>query len=328
MRGGPARALALALLRGVAVVLVVVLVSVTLLHLAPGDPMARVTDDATVPDALRAQLRAQMGTDRPLPEQVVRWVAYAVRGDLGFSVSAGMPVRDAVAHALPYTLLLGGVALVVGFALGIGIALAQVRTAGRRLDRWLGAGALAIWALPEFLIALALIDVFALRLGWLPTGGVGDLMLGASAGVGAQFVDRARHVALPALTLALVVAAQVARHQRVALADAWGEPFVRAARARGVREGALLLRHAWRAALGPTIALAGLALPTLASGAFIIEYVYAWPGMGGLAFQALADRDPHLALGCVVLTAALVVFGGMLADVVQARLDPRRGRVA
>ncbi len=328
MRGGGARALAFALLRGAAVVFVVVLVSLVLLHLAPGDPMARVADDASVPDGMREQLRAQMGTDRPLPEQVVRWVAYAVRGDLGFSVSAGLPVRDALAHALPYTLLLGGIALVVGFALGIGIALAQVRTAGRRLDRWLAAGALAIWALPEFLIALVLIELFSLRLGWLPTSGVRDLMLDAGAGAGAQLIDRARHVALPALTLALVVAAQVARHQRVALQEAWGEPFVRAARSRGVREGALLLRHAWRAALAPTIALAGLALPTLASGAFVIEYVFAWPGMGRLAFQALADRDPHLALGCVVLTATLVVFGGTFMDIIHARVDPRRARAA
>ncbi len=324
MRGGGARATALALLRGAMVVLVVVVVSLTLLHFAPGDPMSRVMEDPKVPDLMRAQLRAQMGLDRPLPEQVVRWIAHAVRGELGFSVSAGLPVRSALAHALPYTLLLGGVALVVGFALGIGVALLQARHAGGAMDRWLGSGALVLWALPEFLIALALISLFSLRLGWLPSGGVGDFMMGEGASRGAVLMDRLRHLALPALTLALVVAAQVARHQRVSLLHAWGERFVRAARARGVRERALLLRHTWRAALSPTVALAGLALPTLASGAFIVEYVYAWPGMGGLAFQALADRDPHLVLGCVVLTAALVVFGGTIADVVQARLDPRR----
>ena len=324
MRGGGARPLGVALLRGAAVVLVVVVVSVSLLHLAPGDPLARVVDDAKVPDSYRATLIAQMGRDRPLPEQIVRWVAYAARGELGFSPSAGMPVRQAVAHALPYTLLLGGVSLLAGFALGIGIALLQARAAGRAADRWLGGAALALWALPEFLIALVLVQLFSLWLGWLPSGGVADALMSADASWGAAVADRLRHLALPALTLTLVVAAQVARHQRVALLEAWGEPFVRAARAKGVREGALLLRHAWRAALAPTIALAGLALPTLAGGAFILERVYSWPGMGGLAFQALADRDPNLALGCVVLTATLVVLGGVFADVVHARLDPRR----
>jgi peptide/nickel transport system permease protein len=323
VRGGGARSLARSLWWGLVVVLVVVVLSVTLLHLAPGDPLSQVLDDAKVPSTARAQLEAQMGRGRPVPMQVLLWIAFAARGQLGFSPSAGMFVQDAVGHALPYSVLLGGVSLLAGFALGIGIALLQVRLAGRPADRWIGGAALALWALPEFLIALTLVQVLSVWLGWLPSGGVRDVLMGADASLGVRLWDRVRHLVLPATSLTLVIAAQVARHQRVALVEAWGEPFVRAARARGIREGALLLRHAWRAALAPTIALAGLTLPTLAGGAFIIERIYSWPGMGGLAFQALADRDPSLALGCVVLTSVLVVFGGVLADAVQARLDPR-----
>lgn len=323
MRGmGAARALALPLLRGVLVVLVVAVVSLVLLHLAPGDPLASSADDPLVPTEARARVRAQMGLDRPLPAKVGAWFAYAARGDLGFSLSAGMPVAEAVAGALPYTLRLGGVALVLGFALGIAVALVQARAPESRWDRWVGGGALALWALPEFIIALGLIQLFSLRLGWLPSSGASDPW---STGGGAiRWTEQLRHLVLPALTLALIVAAQVSRHQRVALLEAWREPFIRAARARGVREGALLYRHAWRAALAPTIALAGLALPALAGGALIVEQVFAWPGMGTLAFKALAERDAQLALGCVVPMAAVVVGGGVLADAAHRWLDPRR----
>ncbi len=309
--------------RGALVVLVVAVTSATLMHLAPGDPLGSAMEGREVPTEVLARWRAEQGFDRPLPVKVGHWLWSAAQGDLGFSFSANRPVIEAIREALPYTVLLAGVALVLGFALGIALAFAQARRPGGPVDRWLGDGALALWALPEFVIALVLIECVSLRMGWLPSGGPGDLTMGPDAPLGVRLADRLRHLALPAATLAIVVAAQVARMQRVALIDAWRQPFVRAARAKGVGETALLMRHAWRAALGPTVVLAGLALPALAGGAFIIERVYAWPGMGSLAFQALADRDPHLALGCVVLGAGLVVTGGALADLVRLRLDPR-----
>lgn len=318
-----ARRLVAALGRGALVVLVVAVSSVTLMHLAPGDPLGSAIEGQNVPPEVRARWCLQQGCDRPLPLKIGHWLWSAAHGDLGFSFSAGRPVSDAVRQALPYTLLLAGVALTLGFALGIALAFVQARRPGGPVDRWLGDGALALWALPEFVLALVLIELFSLRAGWLPSGGPGDLTLGPGAPMGVVLVDRLRHLVLPATTLAIVVAAQVARMQRVSLSDVWRQPFIRAARAKGVGEGALLQRHCWRAALGPTVVLAGLALPTLAGGAFIVERVFAWPGMGSLAFQALADRDPHLALGCVVLGALLVVVGGAIADLVRTRLDPR-----
>ena len=319
-----ARGLGLALARAAGVILVVAVLSVTLMHLAPGDPLNAALEEHNVPVAVRAQWRAQQGRDLPLTTKVGHWLGNASHGDLGFSFATGAPVTDAIARALPYTLQLSGSALVLGFALGLVAALAQARAPGSRVDRWLGGGALAVWAVPEFVIAIVLVELLSVRLGWLPSSGAADPFLPEGASLAARAADRLRHLVLPVLTLALVVAAQVARHQRVALVEAWGAPYIRAARARGISEWALLLRHAWRSALTPTIALAGLALPALVGGAFIIESVYAWPGMGSLAFKALNERDPHLALGCIVLGATMVVLGGALASAAQAQLDSRR----
>lgn len=323
MHRPPLRRFGWALLRGAGVVLVVAVASLVLMRLAPGDPLGASLDGAQVPPGVRAQWRAQMGADVPLPIMVLRWLGHALTGDLGFAYSRGMPVARAIGAALPWTALLGAVALLAGFAGGIGLAMAQARAAGTRLDRWLGTGALAAWALPEFVVALVLVEFLAVRWGWLPTGGCCDAAITGGAPWALRVADRARHLVLPGLALALVIAAQVARHQRVTLLEAWRAPFLRAARARGVARAALWWRHAWRAAVGPTVQLAGLSLPLLAGGAFVVERVFAWPGMGQLAFQALADRDPHLAVGCVVLSAALVVLGGALAELVQAALDPR-----
>ncbi|MBI3791288.1 MAG: ABC transporter permease [Gemmatimonadetes bacterium] len=324
MRGAPLRRFLAALARGLGVVLLVAVASLVLMHFAPGDPLGTTLEGANVPPDVIAAWRARMGADQPLPLQVGRWLGAAATGDLGYSVSMHMSVARAIRTALPYTALLGLVAIVLGFAGGIALAFAQARARGRALDRWLGGGALAVWAAPEFVVGLVLVELFAVRLGWFPSGGAMDVTLGGDAPAGVVFADRLRHLVLPAVTMALVIAAQVGRHQRVALVEAWREPFIRAARARGLRERALWVHHAWRAALGPTIALAGLSLPLLAGGAFVIERIFNWPGMGSLAFQALADRDPHLALGCVVAGATLVVLGGALADVAQAAFDPRR----
>ena len=320
------RRFAIGLARGAGVVLVVAVMSLVLLHHAPGDPLAASLDGPSVPPAVRAAWKAQNGDDQPLASKVGTWLTHAADGDLGFSASTGMPVAGAIGAALPYTALLGTAALLAGFALGTLLALAQARAAGRALDRWLGALGLTLWALPEFIVGVLLIEWLSARLGWLPAGGAADVTLGRDAPVLAIVLDRLRHLALPAVTLALVIAAQVARHQRVGLLEAWREPFVRAARARGVDERTLWRRHAWRAALGPTIALAGLALPLVAGGAFVVEQVFAWPGMGSLAFHALANRDAHLALGCVVLGALVVVIAGALADAAQAAVDPRQAR--
>jgi peptide/nickel transport system permease protein len=316
-------------LQGVLVVLVASSAAFLLLHLAPGDPVGATLDAPTVPASVRAHWRAEYGLDRPLPEQYVRWVAGAVRGDLGWSISQRRPVRDVLADALPNTLLLIGTALALGFAAGIGVGVLQASLrvrgsrAGRAVDRALGGLTVFFFSLPEFWLALALLVLFTIALPMLPSSGAIDPVLHDYMSPVERALDRARHLLLPALTLALGALAVVARHQRAALLEVGREDFLRTARAKGAAERDVLLRHALRNALLPVITLLGLALPAAVGGVVFVEKVFAWPGMGLVAVNAVGSRDYALVTGAVVLGSIAVTVGALLADLLHAVADPR-----
>lgn len=311
------------LLQGVLVVLGVATLVFVLLHLAPGDPLTVLTDAPQVSrDALR-QMRRDFGLDRPLAEQYVRYLGRLVQGDFGVSITQHRPVTAALAGAVPQTLLLAAAALLVDFAVGIGIGVAQGRRAGTRTDRALSVATITLYSTPVFAFGVLLLGVFGEGLGWLPLGGSVDPIRHASlSGVG-RLADRLRHLVLPALTLGLVAAAYTARHQRSALLEVIQQDFVRAARARGLSERVVLLRHALRNALTPTITLAGLAFPALLSGSVLVESVFGWPGMGRLAAEAIGRRDYPIVTAAAILAAALVVIGNLLADLGARVADPR-----
>ena len=172
-----------------------------------------------------------------------------------------------------------------------------------------GVVSVALHATPEFALGLALVTLFAMRWALLPAGGLADPIMDGLLGPGAQLVDRARHLVLPALALALGWTAIVARHQRAALRDVANEDFVRTARAKGAAESRVLFRHALRAALAPTLTLVGLALPALVGGAVVTESVFAWPGMGLVATRAVAARDYALVTGVVIAGSSAVAVG-------------------
>ena len=317
------RLLARRLGHALAVVLLATTTSFALLHLAPGDPIAATLDHPAATDALRATLRAQYGLDRPVAAQLGTYLAGAARGDLGWSFSQQRPVARVLADALPATILLTGTALVLAFAAGIALGALQGWRPRARSARLVGLALTAVHAVPEFIVALALLGALAVRLPLLPAGGMHDPVLAAVGTAGERAADLLRHLVLPATTLALGWAAVVARHQRLALRAVAGEDFVRTARAKGVGEGAVLARHALRPALAPVATLAGLALPTLAGGAVVVEALFAWPGMGLVATQAVAARDYPLVTGTVLVASTLVAAGAVLADLVRAALDPR-----
>jgi peptide/nickel transport system permease protein len=314
------------LAHALAVVLVATTASFALLHLAPGDPITTTVEQPSLDAAARARLRERYGLDRPLPEQYGRWLLAAARGDLGWSHTQRRPVTAALADALPHSILLVGTALVASFAAGVAVGAFAGWRPRHPAARLLGAAAVILHAAPEFVLGLLLVATVALRFALLPAGGYADPLAEDLPSEAARVADRLRHLVLPAAALALGWTAIVARHQRAALADVAGADFVRTARAKGLSEGRVFARHALRAAIAPTLALVGLALPALVGGAVVTESVFAWPGMGLLATQAVAARDYALVTGAVVAGSAAVAVGAALADALHAWADPRGRR--
>lgn len=311
------------LLQGAATVWLVATLTFVLIHLAPGDPFAADPGRSGISEALVAQRRAHHGFDRPLPVQYARWLWNVARGDLGQSLSLNVPVRRAILDALPNTLLLVGVALAGIFVVGILLGALQAARRGTWWDRATGAVSLFFYSVPDFWLALMAMLVVAQWLRLLPIGGVTSADVYPYLGFWEKVVDRVRHLLLPAGTLVLLGAGGVARFQRAALLDVANEDWLRTARAKGLLERDVLLRHALRNALLPVITVFGLSLPALVGGATYIEYVFAWPGMGRLAVEAVARRDYDLVTACALLGGVLVVVGSLLADVLHALADPR-----
>jgi peptide/nickel transport system permease protein len=319
-----ARRLALRLLQAAAVCAVVATSVFVLLQFAPGDPFATALDGADVPPTVRAEWRARYGFDLPPGERFVRWTGALVQGELGYSASLHRPVAAVVADAVPRTLLLIGTALVVGFAAGVWIALVQTRHHRRWQDHLLGALTLAGVALPEFLLALLAMTWLGARWRIFPVAGIGSLGDAAAWPLWERFIDLLWHLALPAAVLALAVASRVARHQRAALLGVMREDYIRTARAKGLGEWDVLRRHALPNAIGPVIALLGLALPSLVGGAVLIERIFGWPGMGLTLFDALLARDYPLVLAVVLLATLVAIVARTLTDVIADLVAPRR----
>jgi len=307
---------------GIAIVFAVVTLTFAAVHLAPGEPF-QPADGRPVNRAATERLRHVFGTDRPLPEQYVRYLAALARGELGESFSKRRPVAAMIGNALPNTVLLAATALLIDFALGIAIGVFQAARVRRRSDVALTNITLFFYSLPTFWLGLVLLLVFGQWLHWFPVGGITDPVVYDSLSFAGKLLDRLRHLALPALTLGLVGAGGTARFQRGALLEALGQDYVRTARAKGVAESRVLVRHALRDALLPVISLLGLALPFLLTGAVLVETVFSWPGLGKLAADAISARDYPVVLGTTLLVCAAVVVGSLLADLVTAAADPR-----
>ncbi len=312
------------LLHALAVVALAASVTFALLQAAPGDPIAATLDHPTVSESVRSTLRARYGLDRSAPEQYVRYVGAVLRGDLGWSFTEQRPVREVIADALPRTMLLMSTALALSLLAGLALGAWQAWRPRALVPRALAATAVLLSAVPEFVLGLVLLTIFALRLALLPAGGIADPVLDSFAGPWERIVDRARHLVLPAVALALGWTAGVARHQRAALRDVADDDFVRTARAKGASERRVVFRHALRPALVPTITFVGLGLPFLVGGAVVVESMFAWPGMGLVASRAVAARDYALVTGVAIAGSAAVAVGSLLADVLVALADPRQ----
>ena len=317
------RYIATRLVQAVGVVLAVATLTFVLLHLAPGDPLSGVVEGRNVSPEVVQQMRRNLGLDQPLHIQYARYLANIIRGDFGVSFSLRRPVLDAILEALPNTLVLAGAALIIDFVLGIAIGTFQGARPGSRLDHSISTTTLALYSIPGFWFGVMLLLVFGQILGWFPVGGGGDPLMSRFYSAPQRLADLLWHLTLPALTLGLVSAAGTARYQRAALVDISTQDFIRTARAKGLRERRVLLRHMLRNALLPTITLFGLSLPVLLSGTVLTETVFAWPGMGRLSVNAVFRRDYPLVTGAAILAATMVVVGNLVADVLYRVADPR-----
>jgi peptide/nickel transport system permease protein len=315
--------LARRLAQAAVIVAFVAAISFALIHLAPGDPFSAVMDNPNVSESVRQTLRAQFGLDRPLPEQFGKYVAQLAHGQLGWSFSHDRPVLEVLGTALPNTLVLMGIALAGSFALGILIALVQVTRRDSATDHVLSGVTLLLISMPDFWLAILALLAFTYWLPIFPVGGAVDPVMHEYMGLGARIFDRLWHVVLPALTLTVLAAGTVARYQRSTLLDVLPADYIRTARLKGLTEREILRRHALRNALLPIISLIGLSLPALLTGAFFIEKIFAWPGMGLAVVNAIATRDYPLVVGGVIIGSIMVTLGSLLADMLYAWADPR-----
>ena len=308
---------------GAGIVLIWLVASVTfvLVALAPGDAASRLADPR-VPAAARERWRRDFGLDRPLPVRYAAWLSATVRGDLGSSWNDRRKVSAVLGEALPNTLLLASLGLLLELGGGVALALVQLRRPHGAGDRLITLGSLTAYALPTFGVALALLNLFAYRLPLFPPSHMhsleGEMMHGWP-----RFFDLLEHLALPVVAIGVTGVGAVARYLRGSLLDERMEHYVLAARARGCSERRALLAHALPNALLPLITMTGMSLPFLVSGSLVIEVVFSWPGMGQAMFNAALARDLPVLLGGTLVATAAVVVGNLLADMAYAIVDPR-----
>ncbi|HMA41514.1 MAG TPA: ABC transporter permease [Gemmatimonadales bacterium] len=315
------RMLARRALAGIAVVAGVVTLTFLLLHAAPGDPTEQLIGPTATPEQLAAGRHA-LGLDRPLAAQYVAWLVRFVRGDWGTSFATGRPVRSMIAAAWPATVRLVALSLLLSYGLGLVVGAVQAAQHRRRLDTALSVVSVTLVALPGYWLGLMLVTVFTYLLRVLPAFGAAGYDADYLSGW-ARFADGARHLALPLATLTLIGIGAAARFVRGALLDALEQPFVVTARAKGLRDSAVMVHHALRHALIPVVTLLGLSLPALFSGAVFVEAVFAWPGVGRLLVEAVQARDYPVVMAATAISALLVVTGNLLADVAAGLVDPR-----
>ncbi len=302
-------------LAGVVPVLILVAVGAFLLvHLVPGDPaMVMLGSDAT-PQQIQS-LRAQMGLDRSLPEQFVIWVGQSLRGNLGESFFLGRPVTQALMERLPATMQLATVSLVISLLIGIPAGIVAAVRQNSWWDQAVMVAAMAGISIPSFWLGLALILLFSVQLGWLPSGGYVPISEDLWGGL--------RILILPSISLGLMQAALIARMARSSMLEVLRQDYVRTANAKGLAWGRVTLKHALKNAMVPVITTVGTAFGVLLGGAVIVEIVFTYPGLGRLVVLAVQRRDYPLVQGALLLTSVIYVAVNLAVDLLYSVFDPR-----
>ena len=303
----------------------VTLITFFLSHVVPGDP-ARLIAGPRASLAAIAHIRTEYGLDRPLPQQYVGYMTDLARGNLGISFVSRRPVSTDLLSYFPATLELTLYALVFGSLLAVLAALLSVRRRGTATETGVQLLSVTALSVPAFWAALILQLVVAVNLGWLPlTGRLGTGVTPPPHLTGrlGTFADALQHLVLPAFALGLAVFGLTARIMRASLLEVVGEDYVRTAEAKGLSEARVLLRHVLRNAMLPGVTVLGLQFGLLAGGIFVVEYLFAWPGIGAYAFNAFQASDYNAVMGVTLLVGVLYVLANLAVDLTYLYLDPR-----
>jgi len=307
------------LLIGLGMLIALTVLVFVLLRLTPGDPIDAYLDpNVAISPTEMAALRARLGLDQPLPMQYLAWLGQAVQGNLGYSLQRfNEPVAGLIASRVGPTLLLMGAGLAI--AIVVGIASGVVSAVRRNGPTDIGFSVLALVGIssPAFLTSLIGLYIFAVRLKWLPTGGM------LTPGEPFSMADLLRHLILPAALLSIGYAALIMRYMRASLLEVLTQDYVRTARAKGVREFWVITKHALRNALLPVVTLIGSIIGLAVGGAIFVESVFNWPGMGLLLVNAVETRDYPVIMGATLIIGAGVIVANILTDLAYAVVDPR-----
>jgi peptide/nickel transport system permease protein len=293
-----------------------------LINLIPGSPIQRFEFDPRARPQDIENIRRNLGLDKPWPVRYVYWVRDAVQGNLGYSLINAKPVTDRIVSRIPNTLILTGTSLLLALLISVPLGIYAAVKRNSWFDHVVNVGSTAVFAVPTFWLGLLMIIVFAVKfkewgLPSMPASGTHDFRGGGG------FFDRVEHLIMPAVALALVQLASWTRYVRSSMLEVIRQDFVRTAEAKGLRDKSVLYVHAFRNAVLPLITLIGLTLPDLFGGAFFIEVIFAWNGLGRLTVDALNQRDYTLIMGVFTILAFLTLLGNLLADVLYAVFDPR-----
>ena len=286
----------------------------TLAQLMEGDPAQAIAGDGATPEQLE-QVRDELHLDDPVPLRYVRWLGDVVTGDLGDSVATNRPVATEIARRWPVTASLALSSLLLMLLIGIPVGIAQGMKPGGRLDRLLLGGVSFGLAVPNFLIATIFVYVFSVRLRWLPAL--------SYVGLSESPLQWARHMLMPALSIALVGAAEMARQIRTGLVGVAQEDYIRAAHARGLHPRRIVIKHALKNAAMPALTILGVRVGYLLAGSVIIEQIFQLPGLGSYTLQAIQNQDFTVVQGVVLAMAVIVVLTSLVVDIAYAWLNPK-----
>ena len=302
----------------------ITLITFTVIHLAPGEPVEmQVSMNPKVSAASKARLRELYGLDKPLYVQYGRWITHLARFDFGRSFAPdNRPVAQKIVERIPITLTLNIIALILEFGLAIPIGILAAVNRDTPLDRGISVFVFLGFAVPTFWLALLCMYFFGVKLSWLPISGIHS-MGSERLPVLAYYWDMARHLLLPVAIATFGSLAGLSRYMRSTMLEVLSQDYITTARAKGVQERTVIYKHALKNALLPVITLLGFSLPGLIGGSVIFETIFGIPGMGQLFYQGVMGRDYPLVMGILVIGACLTLVGNLLADLCYAFADPR-----
>ncbi|TDY16837.1 peptide/nickel transport system permease protein [Paraburkholderia sp. BL6665CI2N2] len=303
-------------IHSVVLLLIVSVIGFVILHLAPGGPLSQFAASGDMSQADLDRLSAQLGLDRPLPIQYVEWLWRMLKGDWGLSYRDQHAVTSIIASHIGATLELMFCSTLLAMFIGACIGILGAVRRYSLFDSIATVGAMIALSIPTFWFGIVVIYVFAVHLNWLPAGNR------MTEGDG-SFFDYVHHLIGPCVVLALVTTAAWSRYMRSSMLEVINQDYIRTARAKGVPEYQIVMRHALRNALLPMITITGLHVPTLLSGALVTETVFTWPGIGRLFFDSISYRDYPTVMGILMFSAVLVLLGNLIADLLYGFADPR-----